>query len=183
MNLARQILIAIVFLGVVALSCPTSFASSGAGEPTVIYLVRHAEKTVAASSQDPKNPHLNEDGVERAGDLVSHLRDAGVTGIYSTDYLRTIETVDPLAKHLDLKIETYDPGDLAGFAKKLRERPGRFVVAGHSNTNPTLVELLGGDPGPPIDEASEYDRLDILVIDDGKTTTIRLRYGAPSLLP
>ena len=35
----------------------------------------------------------------------------------------------------------------------------RHLVVGHSNTTPPLVELFGGDAGPPIDEASEYDRL------------------------
>lgn len=170
--------LAILILATVG-SAPAVFAHSEPDEPTVVYLVRHAEKADAGSSQDPKNPQLTAEGVRRAEDLVALLRDAGVTRLHSTDYLRTMQTVDPLAKHLGLEIETYDPRDPAGFAKMLKESPGRHVVSGHSNTVPPLVELLGGDPGPPIDEAAEYDRLYILVIDEGETTTITLRYGAP----
>lgn len=51
-------------------------------------------------------------------------------------------------------------------------------MVGHSNTTPELVSILGGEPGPPIDEASEYDRLYVLVpAPEGDTVTIRQRYG------
>lgn len=149
--------------------------------PTVIYLVRHAEKMDAGTASDPKNPPLTDGGVRRANALVPLLADAEVTGIYSTDYLRTRQTVQPLADELDIEMETYDPARLAEFARELRTRPGRFVVSGHSNTTPALVELLGGDPGAPIDEPREYDRLYVLVIDGDSTTTVLLRYGEPSL--
>ena len=163
-----------------ALSVSIAATSEATEAPTVVYLVRHAEKMDAESSADPKNPHLNDDGVRRANALVPLLADAGVTAIYSTDYLRTVQTVEPLAEHLGLEIETYDPGDLAGFARMLRSNPGRVVVSGHSNTTPPLVALLGGEPGAPIDEAGEYDRLYVLVIDGERTTTMLLRYGTPS---
>jgi hypothetical protein len=46
------------------------------------------------------------------------------------------------------------------------------------------VELLGGDPGYPIEELNEYDRLYILTIGKGKVNTVLLRYGKPfSSLP
>jgi len=44
-------------------------------------------------------------------------------------------------------------------AAKLKATPGRHLVVGHSNTTPQLTELLGGDGGEPIVEATEYDRL------------------------
>lgn len=169
-----------LILSIIVVSLPAPAVHAETDGPTVVYLVRHAEKMDGINSSDPKNPHLNDWGVRRAEALVPLLADAGVTGIFSTDYLRTIQTVDPLAEHLDMEIETYDPGDLAGFARMLRASAGRFVVAGHSNTTPPLVELLGGEPGPPIDEPREYDRLYILVIDGERTTTMLLRYGEPS---
>lgn len=177
MKLIRlSFVIALAILATVVVAIPAIAAQA----PTVIYLVRHAEKMDAENSADPKNPHLSDDGVRRASALVPLLADAGVTAIYSTDFRRTIQTVDPLAEHLGLEIETYDPGDLTGFARMLRSSPGRIVVSGHSNTTPALVELLGGEPGSPIDEADEYDRLYILVIEGDQTTTVLLRYGAPS---
>ncbi len=54
-------------------------------------------------------------------------------------------------------------------------------MAGHSNTTPQLVEALGGDPGEPIDENNEFDRLYQVVIGaDGSVTTTLLRYGSIS---
>jgi len=42
---------------------------------------------------------------------------------------------------------------------------------------PGSVILLGGDPGPPIDEESEYDRLYVVTIGpDGTVVTVPLRY-------
>lgn len=149
-------------------------------EATVVYLVRHAEKMDAGASKDPKNPDLTEAGKQRADLLARVLADAGVERIYSTDYVRTMATASPLARKLGVEVERYDPTDLAGFAKRLRERGGRVLISGHSNTTPALVEALGGEPGSPIDEASEYDRLYVLVIGPADTTTMLLRYGSPS---
>jgi hypothetical protein len=51
-------------------------------------------------------------------------------------------------------------------------------VVGHSDTTPELVGLLGGDPGAPIDEPTEYDRLYVVTLGpDGTVTTVLLRYG------
>lgn len=182
MRLSRGFLVAALGLAASTLSFTVVFAHTESEAPTVVYLIRHAEKSPAGPPDDPRNPHLNSEGVKRAGDLVRLLGEAGVTAVFSTDYKRTIETVDPLAKHLDLEVQIYDPDELAGFAETLKSRPGRHLVSGHSNTTPVLVELLGGEPGPPIDETHEYDRLYILMIDGEETTTLRLRYGATSLI-
>ncbi|WP_457651455.1 SixA phosphatase family protein [Rhodocaloribacter sp.] len=149
-------------------------------ETAVVYLVRHAEAVSPELRQDPKNPHLSEAGHMRAAHLAYVLGDAGITRILSTDFHRTRETARPLAEKLGLDVASYDPYDLPGFAEALRGMRGRILVAGHSNTTPKLVELLGGDPGPPIDEKTEYDRLYVVVLGaDGAVTTTLLRYGAP----
>ena len=52
-----------------------------------------------------------------------------------------------------------------------------FVV-GHSNTTPALTELLGGDPGGPIEEKNEYDRLYIVSMSaEGRVSSTLLRFG------
>lgn len=181
MRLNRGYFVAALALTASAWWFPVISAHSESEAPTVVYLIRHAEKSIAGPSDDPTDPHLSSQGVKRAGDLVRLLGEAGVTSIFSTDYRRTIETVDPLAKHLNLEVQNYDPHDLSGFAEMLKSSAARHVVSGHSNTTPVLVELLGGEPGPAIDEEREYDRLYILVIDGGETTTLRLRYEAASL--
>jgi hypothetical protein len=40
-----------------------------------------------------------------------------------------------------------------------------------------MVEILGGEPGPAIVEATEYDRLYMLTISKGEVNTVLLRYG------
>lgn len=118
------------------------------------YLVRHAEKL-----KDVPDPGLTEAGHERAQDLAQRLADANITKIYSSDYVRTRLTAKPLAENLGIELTLYDPRDLPGLAERLLSETGQIVVAGHSNTTPQLAELLGAEPGEPIIEETEYNRL------------------------
>ena len=108
------------------------------------------------------------------------LRDAVIDHIHSTDFIRTRDTAAPLAALLDLKQEFYDPTQLAEFAQTLMQQGQRHLVVGHSNTTPELVRLLGGDPGSPIEETSEYDRLYVVTVDQSGVTTVLMRYGTSS---
>ena len=152
-------------------------SDSGAqGEDTVttVFLVRHAEKVQDGSA----DPALNPAGTERAAALADLLEDAGITAVHSTDYRRTRDTVAPLAGRLGVPVAVYNSRDLAAEAGLLKQAPGRYLVSGHSDTTPALVRLLGGEPGPPIDEAGEYDRLYVLALyPDGHVETLLLRYG------
>lgn len=143
--------------------------------PLVAFLVRHAEK-VAEPTGDPP---LTGQGQRRAAALADLLADAGIVAVWSTDYARTRDTAAPIAERLGLVPSLYDPGDLPGFANALRAAGGRVLVVGHSNTTPQLIALLGGDPGTPIDDATEYDRLYIVVQAPGGPVTTLLRYGEP----
>jgi len=154
-----------------------ALGAGAAPAQTIVYLVRHAEPAMDGTS----NPGLNMAGRERAHALVHVLEEAGITGVLSTDFNRTRETVTPLAQALGLQVEVYDHRALDALAERLKHTPGRFVVAGHSNTTPQLVSLLGGEPGEPINENYEFDRLYQVVIGaDGSVTTTLLRYGPVS---
>ena len=142
--------------------------------PTVVYVVRHAER----AEDGTNDPPISEAGWERARLLASMLADAGVTTIHSTDYRRTRSTAEPLAKVGALATRSYDPDDLEGFAEELRRSSGRHLVVGHSNTTRPLVEALGGDPSEPIEEM-EYDRLYVLTLTERGTSTVLIRFGAP----
>ena len=146
---------------------------AAAPEPAVVFLVRHAEKT-----GEGRDPALSEAGQARADELANVLADAGITAIYSSDYRRTRGTAEPLARRLGLEIMVYDPQQLESLAQILGKSAGRTLVVGHSNTTPELVALLGGEPGPAIDEAGEYDRLySLTLIPDQTVSTVLLRYG------
>lgn len=138
-----------------------------------IFLVRHAEKTT-----EKNDPGLTQAGKARALALASRLGGEGITHIHSSDYIRTRDTAEPLAVKLGLDVQIYDPSDLPAIAAKLKATPGRHLVVGHSNTTPPLVELLGGDGGTPIVEATEYDRLYIVTTKEGEPVKSYLtRYG------
>lgn len=140
---------------------------------TELLLVRHAE-TIDETPERPLSPA----GEARAEALAQLLRDSGVERIYSTDFLRTRGTAAPTAEGLGHEVDIYNPRDLAGFAESLRSLGERALIVGHSNTTPQLVELLGGEPGPPIDEATEHDRLyQVTLCSAASPSTVLLRYG------
>lgn len=159
------------FLLVASCQTPTDTPASA----DVIYLVRHAEKAPGP------DPDLTNAGVERA-DLLAELLaellgDTDIAAVYATDYKRTRQTALPTARAFRVPILYYDPGDLQAFADQLKGETGRLLVVGHSNTTPQLVAALGGDPGTPIVEATEYDRLYVLTRNgEGFVTELR-RYG------
>ena len=168
-----------VLLGVLLL-----FASAVQAQQTTVILVRHAER--ADSPEKPeRDPGLSAVGVERANRLTEYLRNAGISAIYSTPFIRTRDTVQPLAKALGLTvIETGSPSGqpIAQFSKELaerilRENKGKTVlVVGHSNTVPPLVTALGAPAVPPIGDNDYGDTYIVQVGDNGKATVIRAKH-------
>jgi len=147
--------------------------------PTIIYLVRHAER----ATDHPSDPTLSAEGSARALELARLLADAPLTRIFSTDFRRTRLTAAPVAEAHGLEVELYEPrGEgLGAAAEMLRSTPGHHLVVGHSNTTPELVAALGGDPVSAIEEM-EYDRIYLVVVDrDGRVSSTLLRFGAPWL--
>lgn len=179
-QLVRRALLALTGVLILVGACSkvpdATLASDPSEAATIIYLVRHAEKVKDGS----RDPLLSPAGVVRAQVLANRLAAEGVTAIHSTNYIRTRDTVTPLATRLGLEVQLYNPGGLSDFAQTLRMAGGRQLVSGHSNTTPVLVELLGGAAGDPIEEAGEYDRLYVITIAaDGTTRSEIQRYGAP----
>ena len=122
-------------------------------EPSAIYLVRHGEK--ASAGQDPV---LTPQGRQRAHNIATILHRTGIHAIFSTPTARTLQTAQPLAQKLGLKIEHYDPATPKALVDKVKALHGPVLVVGHSNTLPELVRLFGGAPGADIAD-DEYDRL------------------------
>lgn len=106
---------------------------------TTILLVRHAEK------EKGNDPSLTKAGQKRAQALVSLTKDRTITGIYSTNYKRTLETVTPLATHLQLKINhDIDPMNFSALLEDIKKHHAgkTVVIVGHSNTIPSFVNSL-----------------------------------------
>jgi broad specificity phosphatase PhoE len=149
--------------------------------PTVVILVRHAEK----AAQPAQDPPLTDAGAERARALAVVARDAGVTAIITTQFDRTRSTAAPTATALSIVPEVVQAGAVAQHARAVADRvlayPGKTVlVVGHSNTIPAIVGALGA-PQPRDMCDSDYDSLFVVVLgDSGPPRLIRSRFGAPS---
>lgn len=117
------------------------------------YFVRHFEKLSG------ENPGLTIEGQQRAQSLARFFADIPLTKIYSTDYQRTRQSVQPVAEMLAMEIEFYSAARLADFANTLGASD-RILVVGHSNTTPELVRLMGGQAKPMSEQ--DFGRLFIL---------------------
>lgn len=149
---------------------------------TTIIFFRHAEQT----SHDEVDPPLSEAGQRRVAELTRQLVDAdvvaGIDAIYSTPFIRSLETARPLADRLDLPINTYSADDTEEILDTiLKNHKGKIIlVIGHSSTLPALIANLGASKKVPAIAQNEFDNIYIISIPwFGKTKTIRLRIGEP----
>lgn len=145
-------------------------ASALAQKPITIVLVRHAEKDYT-NPKDP-NPSLNPVGKERAKLLEKAVRKYKVQAAYTTDFTRTRDTIAPIVAKRKIPVTVYNPKDLESLAKELKglKTQRRVIVAGHSNTTPRVVNLLIGEQRFPDQPDSEYHKIFVVKIKDGKAT-------------
>lgn len=132
-----------------------------ASEPTLVYLVRHAEKVDASRDAD-----LSPKGLERANALKSFFEKIQIDAVYASQYIRTQKTVKPVADARGLAVNVVDAGKPNELVSKVMASAGKTIlIAGHSNTTPKLIELLGG----PVVEIPDdvYQNLFLLILQDG----------------
>ncbi len=111
-------------------------------EITTYYLIRHAEKDRSTKNE---NPILSEKGNKRAENWTRVFSKIKLDAVFSTDYIRTKETVNDIAKTHNLELQIYDPNSL-NIENFKQENMGKTVlIAGHSNTNPQFVNKLIGE--------------------------------------
>lgn len=154
--------LALLLTGLLLAPAPASGQTPESSDQTLVVIVRHAEK-----APDPDNdPGLDGLGQRRARVLAGMLADAGISGIYATQYRRTRETAAPLAEALDLEVHVREVSRSGireyaeALAGEILHRHGgeSVLVVGHSNTVGPLVEAFTGlsveSPGE-----SDYDNL------------------------
>lgn len=113
---------------------------------TSYYIVRHAEKessTTMSNTTMSSDVPLSDAGKQRAEALKTLLQKENIRHIFSTNYIRTKSTAQPLANAIHVPIETYDPKDPA-FITQLKSLNGNILIVGHSNTVDDLVNQLSG---------------------------------------
>jgi 2,3-bisphosphoglycerate-dependent phosphoglycerate mutase len=138
---------------------------------STIILMRHAEKEI----MDNPNPPLTVQGTLRAARVAEIFGAVEFDAIYSSPFLRTHKTAEPLAISKNLTIKSYNPGELYAFAQQIKEKHvGRTIfISGHSNTTPALInELTGSKQFEAMDE-SEYDWIYILDLASGGNYSVK----------
>jgi len=65
-----------------------------------IYILRHEDRTTDASFFSP----LTEKGLDNSNNLIKYLDQLGITKIYCSPYIRTMQTIYPFLKKNNLKI-------------------------------------------------------------------------------
>jgi len=150
------------------------FSCSPKQEPKTIYLVRHAVKQLVGD-----DPELSLAGTMRAKKLAQILADQKIQHIFSTDFIRSKATAQPLVEvQRSLSIEIYDVKKHDELVKELRQRKGNALVVGHSNTIPHIANyfVLEGDKFPELDDI-EYNFIFVVTLEkDGSSKVERKVY-------
>jgi phosphohistidine phosphatase SixA len=150
-----------------------------AQSPTVVIVVRHAEKAAAP----PQDPPLTEAGTARSKALAKTLEATNVQAVITTQFTRTRETARPTADARGITMETVQTGGTAharAVADAAKKHVGKTVlVVGHSNTVSQIVEALGGPPAKDLCD-SEYSWIWTVIIDATSSRVVRSTFGAPS---
>jgi phosphohistidine phosphatase SixA len=160
--------------------CATMQSNNGSSQNPAqrVFLVRHAERF----NDSREDPPLTAVGKERAKALADTLRDAGVTAIITSQWMRAKDTAQPLADLLKITprvIPTADPPHeyfqaTADAVRRLRQ--DTVLIVGHI-TIPNIIAELGGPQLPTICE-TVFSDLFLLVPALGWNGLTRLRYGA-----
>ncbi len=141
-----------LFLGVFALcSCQQP-------DQTLVYLVRHAEKDLSDSTD---NPPLTAEGLERASRLRELLGDQELDEIWSTPFQRNVHTVQALAAEQGVNIATYEWHNWEPLADSVKSHAGnrRILICGHGDNLLPMLEYLGGVLPFEAYGDQEYDKI------------------------
>lgn len=187
MTIKRSSLIWFAFFCFALLISPMSGTARSAPQSefkvTTVYLVRHSEKADAPAADPP----LLEAGTKRAEELARTLGKAGIKAIYTSQFLRTKQTAEPLAKQLGIAStiipvkmsatnrRELSPEYLTEVAERVTSNGGNVMIVGHSNTVPEIIKALGGDIVPTIDETVFDDLFVVTVYAKGKAKVAHLK--------
>lgn len=108
---------------------------------TTYYVVRHAERDDTVKTSDVP---LSQAGKQRAVALKDVLKSENIKFIYSTNYIRTKTTAQPLADAINVPVQTYNPSDTSFITTIQNFGKGNVLIIGHSNTVDDLVNKLMG---------------------------------------
>ena len=147
-------------------------ACTSQNSPKTIYIVRHAEKQLVGN-----DPELAYAGTVRALKLAQILEKENIKHVFSTDYIRTRNTVKPTAEKAGVEIEIYDPKNQDALVEELRKREGNILVVGHSNTVSQVANYFVGEGEKYADLTDlEYDFIYVVTLEKNRSSVVRKLY-------
>lgn len=158
--------------------------AGGNVRPMAIYLVRHGHAGTRAkwNGDDSLRP-LNKRGTDQAAYLVKLLGDRPVGRMYSSPFLRCVETIQPLAAHFGLAVKTRDvlleraePHEAIDFLlDRAKHDP---VICSHGDLIPKIIRRLIA-AGMRTEDANISQKGSVWEIELEKGKAARARYHAP----
>lgn len=115
-----------------------------------LYVIRHAHAGSRSAWDGPDLARPLSNRGHRQADAIAHeLRPTGVSRLVSSPYRRCVDTLEPLARHLDLAVESDDrlregAGGVAALelADELAAEPEAAAVCSHGDVIPELLRIL-----------------------------------------
>ncbi len=188
-RVGRIVSLRVHWCGVLALAVLLLFGATGVAHtqegPSLVVLVRHAEK--AAEPAD--DPPLTEIGRARAAALAIAVAHAPPNAIVVSSRKRTAETAIPTATKFGVTptvvaLEGGTAAHIAAVADAVRKQRGAVLVIGHSNTIPAVIKALGGPALPDICDATHTLLYTLLPARDGRPVQLVVsQYGAADAAP
>ena len=139
---------------------------------TSVYFIRHAEKD--RSNPDERNPHLTDQGIQRAEKWAHFFKDIPLDAVYSTNYHRAIETAYPTAQQKGLEVINYDPRKLDPSPFVNKHKGSTILIVGHSNTTPAFVNAFLGEK--KYEDLSDTDNGSVFLVRYSHTEKIAVQY-------
>ena len=171
----------------------------------IVWVARHGNRLDFVNpewfntAQRPYDPPLSDDGVIQAQQLGQRLKSANIAHIFSSPFLRTVQTADQVAQALDLPIkleaglsewlnpewmkqkpETLSPEALAQKYPLIDRRYSSRVVPQYPESNETVMQRSAQTVRQLVEEFLE----DILLVGHGASvlgTTVGLVKGNPAV--
>jgi 2,3-bisphosphoglycerate-dependent phosphoglycerate mutase len=143
---------------------------------TTFILIRHAEKDLTQSTNDPD---LSAEGKARSVKLNELLKKASIQAIYSTPFKRTQQTVSAVAQEKGITVGTYQANKMEEIDAMIKQHAGGTVLlSGHSNTVPAILNYLIGEEKYKVLDDGDYGNVIVVsVTERGKNAkVVWLRY-------
>ena len=115
-----------------------------------LIILRHTKALERGDWDDDDSKRtLDERGLAQSEKLIQHLEPFGIGEIYSSDYIRCVQTVTPLAQSRGLKITEipnlneanfeFDPERAISFANAVKQDEKNILICSHNPVIPTML--------------------------------------------